>query len=874
MLKFLFGILFFSTSIVAVAQLQDDFNDGDFSNNPSWSGDAGDFAVSAAGQLQLNAAAAGESYLSLPFPVMGNGAVEWRFFIRENFSPSSGNYARVYLFLDSVNLENSGNGYYLQFGESLANDAVELFRQDSSSSISICRASDGQIASAFSLGVKVTRDEIGVWTLWLDPTGGTNYAPAASGAEGMYTPGGFFGIACTYTSGNRQNFFFDDFFVGPLMPDTLLPELSSLIATTDRNLEVRFTEIVDPVSGGVSGNYLVNQQVGMPANAWRDTLDLSLVHLDFNFPFPPSTLLSITVSGVKDLSGNAISPGSSGDFIYYPPIQAEHADVIFTEIMFEPSSGSILPNAEFVEVLNRRADAIPVKNWTLSDGSSTAVFPDQILLPGTYLILCAPDNKQAFAAYGTVIGLNSFPGLNNDSGDQLELRDEHGRLIDKILFNNNTYHSDQKDDGGWSLERIDTSFLCEDDLNWRASSDSRGGTPGIENSVNAVHTDLIAPLVLRAYLSDSTHVLAVLNKIPDENSAAEMNNYSFYSGNQFLGHPLAFQNGQDPNKIILSLPFVAGDGIYELKLAGSFMDCPGNRADTNRAVRFAFPEPVMKGDVVINEILFHPVEGNVDFAELYNCSQKILDMKDWRVGEGDFEAPEILISNERITEESVLLFPGDYFVITENPGKVLDQYRSENPYALFDVPDLPDFNSTEGEIVLLDPVGEILDAFIYSEEMHFPLLTNTAGVSLERLSPNLSSDAADNWHSASSLVGFASPGYKNSINFIESGSAASVKIEPEVFSPDNDGIDDLLFIYLQQNEVQTSGKVLIFDTEGRYLRTLANQSLFGSQSLLIWDGLTEEKEPVGPGMYIVYGDFYDTKGNTNHFKKVCTVAYR
>ena len=107
MLKFLFGILFFSTSIVAVAQLQDDFNDGDFSNNPSWSGDAGDFAVSAAGQLQLNAAAAGESYLSLPFPVMGNGAVEWRFFIRENFSPSSGNYARVYLFLDSVNLENS-----------------------------------------------------------------------------------------------------------------------------------------------------------------------------------------------------------------------------------------------------------------------------------------------------------------------------------------------------------------------------------------------------------------------------------------------------------------------------------------------------------------------------------------------------------------------------------------------------------------------------------------------------------------------------------------------------------------------------------------------------------------------------------------------
>ena len=314
--------------------------------------------------------------------------------------------------------------------------------------------------------------------------------------------------------------------------------------------------------------------------------------------------------------------------------------------------------------------------------------------------------------------------------------------------------------------------------------------------------------------------------------------------------------------------------MYSLRVSGNFRDCPGNLSDSNHVVRFAFPEPVVKGDVVINEILFHPMEYGSDFVEIYNCSQKILNMKDWRIAEGDYEAPENILSNEQITDEPFLLFPGDYLAMSEDPDGIFRVYPGENKYTIINVPDLPDFNSTEGEVVLQGPDGNRLDEFIYTEELHYPLLTNTAGVSLERLSAFLPGDAEENWHSASSLNAYATPGYKNS-NFIsETGMNQATKLEPKVFSPDNDGVDDLLFIHLEETNEQLSGEVLIYNTDGKLIRTLAQHYLFGTQSILVWDGTSDMHERVDAGMYIVYGDFFSAEGSRDRFKKVCAVAYR
>ena len=873
MLKFLFAILFFSISEFAAAQLQDNFDDGDFMGSPSWSGDTADFSVNVTGQLQLNAQTAGESFLSIPLPPLAGGAMEWRFFIRENFSPSSSNYGKVYLSSDTSALDGSVHGYFLRFGEALSNDAVELFRQDGTTSISVCRAQDAQIASAFSLGVKVTRDDIGVWTIWLDADGGTDYVPAATGAEGLYEPQGYFGFICTYTSGNRQNFFFDDVYAGALVGDTVLPQLLSITPTDQHSLELRFNEIVEPASAAIVANYTADHQLGVPTLAWRDPVDLSLVHIQFAGSFPDGDSIHIVIQGVEDLAGNAVL-SFTDTFVYFPFVPGLLHDVVFTEVMFEPSASSILPDEEFVEILNRSAKALHLENWTISDGSSTALFPDVILLPKEYMILCAEDNTQLFTPYGKVSGLSSFPGLNNDSGDQIVLRNESGEVVDQFHFNNDTYRNSEKDDGGWTLEKIDTGFVCEDAYNWQASLATQGGTPGKVNSVNGHHEDHKAPALLRAYLADSTHVRVTLNKVPDSSTLSEVNNYSFYQKNNFLGHPITVVEETDPAKLLLTLPFVAVHEKYSVRLSGNFRDCPGNHADSNRVVSFAFPQMAVQGDVVINELLYHPKENGVDFVELYNVSEKVLDMKEWRIAEGDYESPDVLLSNERMTDESLLLFPGDYLVLTEDPENIQTMYGVEESSVFFDMPDLPDFNSTEGEIVLLSPDGERMDALVYSDDMHFPLLTNTEGISLERLSPGLPTQSIENWHSSSSGNGFATPGYRNSIWLNEVPFSENIHLEPEVISPDNDGKDDVMLIHIQQEGKLSSGHVSIYSTDGKMIRQLERQSLFGDETTLIWDGCSDQKETAGAGLYIVYGEFFTTDGEVKEFKKVCAVTYK
>ena len=182
--KLLFALLFIILiSAKANAQVIDNFTDGNITANPAWAGDSAQFMVNAAFQLQTNNTIAGASYLSTPSYTSSLNNTEWSFYIKQAFAPSSSNYGRVYLVSSVANLEGALNGYYLQFGEALSNDAVELFRQTGTTSTSVCRGVNGQIAALFAIGVRVTRDAAGIWKLYVDLTGGTSYGLEATVAD-------------------------------------------------------------------------------------------------------------------------------------------------------------------------------------------------------------------------------------------------------------------------------------------------------------------------------------------------------------------------------------------------------------------------------------------------------------------------------------------------------------------------------------------------------------------------------------------------------------------------------------------------------------------------------------------------------------------
>ena len=165
------------------------------------------------------------------------------------------------------------------------------------------------------------------------------------------------------------------------------------------------------------------------------------------------------------------------------------------------------------------------------------------------------------------------------------------------------------------------------------------------------------------------------------------------------------------------------------------------------------------GDFVINEILADPLSGGGDYVELYNNSEKFLDISD------------LIISNttrtsgrDKIVENSLIIRPGEYVVLTPEPFFTLLNYRVENPDFLIEN-DLPALNISDGNLSIftsynLDTV--LIDSFDYSNDFHFPFIDNTKGISLERISFDLPTQNSSNWHSASTISGGGTPTFKNS----------------------------------------------------------------------------------------------------------------
>ena len=481
-------LLLFLLPFALMAQVSDDFSDGDFTNNPTWSGTDTIFIVNNNLQLQLNATIGGTAYLSLP--IQEHESMEWHFWIREAFSPSGNNYSDVYLCADNADLTCATQGYFLRFGEAGSSDAITLFRKDADGEQRICRGTEAAIAASFSVAVKVNCDREGFWTVQTCYGGSSAYVTEAEGVDDTYPRSGYFGLLSQFTKSNAKKVYLDNVYVGQKIVDHEAPILVSTSVVDVWHLQLAFSEALTDETALNTANYIVDKGIGHPAAAAFGS-NPSVVDLAFDNAFAHGVTYTLTVSGLTDLSGNPIQADTKVQFGI--PNEIAEGDILINEIMFDP----ITPGVDYVELYNPTDKTYDLSELLL--GVVKETFPNpadttlkeivsesRLLLPQSYVLLSTNSQivgQQYECATDSFVEMSAFPSYPNSGGTAI-LMSKSGLVVDQMYFSEKMHYPSLKVTKGVALERVSFSQPSMDASNWHSAAERvHFGTPGYANSM-------------------------------------------------------------------------------------------------------------------------------------------------------------------------------------------------------------------------------------------------------------------------------------------------------------------------------------------------------------------------------------------------------
>ena len=733
--------------------------------------------------------------------------------------------------------------------------------------------------------------------------------------------------------------------------------------TSANTLDVLFNKTVDPTTAQNTVNYSVDGGIGNPTSAVVDGTDDKLVHLSFASDFILEQNYILSVSNVEDTSGNVILTANL-PFNYYV---TQPFDIVINEIMCDINPPpEVLPAKKYIEIYNNSSYPINLEGWSITfydETPSEKIFESVNIAAGEYGIICDDDDITFFEPFGIVLPISTLSDLTT-TGKRLILKTSDGTIIDDLTYSNQWYDNPDKDDGGWSLERIDYMNFCGENDNWTVTSDSWGGTPGRINSVYHSNPDNTAPELTNVQLISSDKIILNFNENISAGSASVISNFTINNG---IGNPaFASVENEDNTKVdLIFSPEFADKGTYQLMIENVSDNC-GNITETTSfdftyhriypfalwvtdekrlkldfsetadltsvtdvsnyfctkgignpefavretqdtsIVRLQFSDNFPEGeelslnlfgikdingntmndtslsfyyytpkpnDIVINEVLFNNFPDGNDFVELYNRSDYNIDLQNLQLASKDADFPDSVISISPLSEENNSFEPHTYLAFTTSKDGVLRFYMSQNEDQIYEIPDMPTYSDDLGTVVLLYKDTAIIDEFSYNENMHFPLLDDNEGVSLERVNYDKPTQDDANWHSASELVGFATPAYQNSqYNDGSSTGNSPVTVDPHVFSPDNDGFDDYANINFKFDTPDNVASVYIFDAKGRIIKKLAESLLLSTEGTVVWNG-TEDNGRLAPaGTYLVYFKVFDASGNVKIYKNTVILA--
>ncbi|MCK5457654.1 MAG: lamin tail domain-containing protein, partial [Melioribacteraceae bacterium] len=305
------------------------------------------------------------------------------------------------------------------------------------------------------------------------------------------------------------------------------------------------------------------------------------------------------------------------------------------------------------------------------------------------------------------------------------------------------------------MERFNSEFSSIDSTNWGSTELDSGGTPGIINSISQRDYDIeISQLNFEPIFplyGEQVRISANLKNIGKNNLTCALQLFEDVDLDT-----TNFQLLETRNLLLIN----SGDSI-SVEFEYAVDSIKGARAflvevfadidqDTSNNRIYGMISPgYPRNTLVINEILYSPINGEPEWIELYNTSNEEVNLKNWLVSD-IYTTPKII----EITDQKLLIQGNEYFVIAKD-STIWEYHKSIVSSVL--ITNFANLNNDIDGVVLKDQYGNLIDSVQYKFSWG-----GTSGHSLERRFHTDKSNDSTNWNSSIDIE-LSTPGKKNSI---------------------------------------------------------------------------------------------------------------
>lgn len=486
--------------------------------------------------------------------------------------------------------------------------------------------------------------------------------------------------------------------------------------------------------------------------------------------------------------------------------------ITFSEIMFAPVSGT----SEFVELYNLSDSTIDLTGYQfkyytakideiISAGNRLKLAPHSFavifendydlntgtysgLVPASALVLKISDN-----AFGST-------GMSNSSDRPLVLLNENSDTVDVY-----TYSADNEK--GYSDEKI---YLTNDNspANW-SNSKALNGTPGSQNSVTPLNYDLAITkfesgkdyeilgneiqfeLVIKnqGIANSKDYQLNIFLDTNKDSIAEDSEIFDNFQG-------VSLQPGDSTIFQFSSGNFSLGKNLFIAKIETSEDENLSNNSAHYNITGININE--IRNDIVINEIMYAPESPQPEWIEIYNNSNKTINLEGYEIADNS--------DSVSVITKSKTFNPGDFIVISSD-SSIKNFYNINSDIISAHIPTL---NNSGDKVILLDSLNRVIDSLQY-----FPDWGGTKGYSLERISYDNNSTDSTNWRSSLN-ENKATPGKENSVVNLTSYKGSPVVIN-EIMSDPGPGKCEFIELYNIANDKVNLGGWTIDDGSGNII---------------------------------------------------------